>query len=576
MVERNSTPLSKIIPSTVDSRNPTPNSRSSLQKTASTQLRVDSSSLVSRSTERNASLIKADLIPNPRNQPLKFSADYDPNSVPEGLVSITIKVFTQLVMFIKDHFSSEVVFLQQHSKELDAIYNYSVPIAWPELRKYKYLMHFDSFLIYNKQIYPDYNAFHKVLSRYLELISVLEEMLHTLLKESSERKLVFFEESECYKCLQKIFSQSLFQKEMFLKTCSEIWRFIRKNNQIDQQDPLFSITVERIKLFLFGISIPSNNPLDYPFHKAIYESNVSMVRKLCEKNAQIFYSHIEEADPLGITPMALAVRLVRQDVVLILADHGANPKHRVFPAAKTPLEEAVNLKRKPIVRTLLIAQHHQVLLKWQENKNRVLSLFESMPDFQFQIDWECDSKFIPFVKSFTPNETYYLYKRGGHLRIDMNLVGWSKIQTLKGKVSVIINAKGSRDGEILVVDNITKTVSNLLTDVNLAQLDQEVEDLIAQEQHASEIKADNISLNIAKTWRGEPITQKIENYTGVKYNAKGTFHMMLCNSPWMNQFDSAKLTDFTRYFNFCKQNQVWLSENTLQDKGNYYQFVFIV
>ena len=546
-----------------------PNSRESLSRNIIQHSQNDYANASSRNTERQTQPNKMESPSLLRAQPLKFNPlEFNPTNNPNGLFSISIKTYMQLLLWIKETISNEIAFLRDHSREFEALNTTASVPSSPEMRKYKYLINFDCFLLYNKNVHPDYCSFNKLTTRFAELLGILEEMLCTLLKEHTERNLLFFEESEFYKCLAKLFSPTLFQKEPFLKVCSELWRFIRQSTKLDPNTPAFSLTVERIRLFLFGISIPSNNPKDFPLHRAIYESNIALVRKLCERSAYIFYTHIEEADPLGVTPLMLAVRLARKEIVLILADHGVNPKHRVFPSAKTPLEEAVEMKQKSIVRTLLIAHHHQILLRWKENKSRILALFEKMPDFEFQIDYECDSKFIPFVKTFAPKESYYLFKRESFLRIDMNLVGWSKIRALKGNVSLFIHGKGPREGEILVIDNITKTISNLLTDVNLTQLDKEVDDLISQEQHASEIRAENINLSVAKTWRGEPVSQKIDTYNTIKYNAKGTFHLLLSRSTFTNKFDSSKLENFPEYFNYCLQNPIWIKEKDLIDQGN--------
>ena len=50
---------------------------------------------------------------------------------------------------------------------------------------------------------------------------------------------------------------------------------------------------------------------------------------------------------------------------------------------------------------------------------------------------------------------------------------------------------------------------------------KQVDELIKQESYSSEVKADNVYFKPAVNWRGEKVTQKIENYNTVKYNAKG-------------------------------------------------------
>jgi len=46
--------------------------------------------------------------------------------------------------------------------------------------------------------------------------------------------------------------------------------------------------------------------------------------------------------------------------------------------------------------------------------------------------WECESKFIPFIKKVTPSDDYKIYKKGNNIRIDLTLSGWSKFRCIRG------------------------------------------------------------------------------------------------------------------------------------------------
>lgn len=498
----------------------------------------------------------------------------------QTFISIMVGALSSILNQIKELLSQELLFIQQNANEIKNFHK-NTPIQSPRLRTLKYLLNFNCFTIYTRRMHPDYTKYEAIVERFTKLISIIEEMICILEKENADRTLLFFEESECYKCFLKIFSSSLFQKELFRKLCSEIWRYLRnvnstansnsKNAKLSPnqlQTMHLTLLYERVKLYLFGICLPTSDPRDYPLHQAIYDSNIPLVRKLCSRTPQsVFFTHIEEADPSGNTPLMLAVKLNRKEIVLILADHGADPKHRVLPNSKTPLEAAVAAGQRTIVRTLVIAFHHQMLLKWQNNSSKILALLESMPDFTFEIHWECDSKFIPLVKTLTPNDTYKLYKRGSFLRIDMSLIGWSKVRALKGNVSIILQGRGNREGEILVVDNITKTVSSLLKDINLTQLDKEVDDLLNQGQYTSELKAENVSLNLVKNWRGDSVAQKIENYNTLKYLVKGTFHLTVNKALKHTKIDFEKANSFKEYFAMCLDNRHWISEEELLVRG---------
>lgn len=54
----------------------------------------------------------------------------------------------------------------------------------------------------------------------------------------------------------------------------------------------------------------------------------------------------------------------------------------------------------------------------------IFSSLESLPDFKIDIQFNCKSNFIPFVRNIAPNDTYKIYKQGSRLRLDMTLVGF--------------------------------------------------------------------------------------------------------------------------------------------------------
>lgn len=77
-----------------------------------------------------------------------------------------------------------------------------------------------------------------------------------------------------------------------------------------------------------------------------------------------------------------------------------------------------------------------------------------IPDFTFEMNWECDSKIIPFVKKFAPSDTYTIYKYGDSLRIDLSLLGWKKMKSIRGESSILFNGKGTNEeGRLLLIDH---------------------------------------------------------------------------------------------------------------------------
>ncbi len=55
----------------------------------------------------------------------------------------------------------------------------------------------------------------------------------------------------------------------------------------------------------------------------------------------VFLSHVNEIDKMGNTALVLAVKLLREDGVLVLCDHFANPKHKPFSRSLTAIDYGV-------------------------------------------------------------------------------------------------------------------------------------------------------------------------------------------------------------------------------------------
>lgn len=68
--------------------------------------------------------------------------------------------------------------------------------------------------------------------------------------------------------------------------------------------------------------------------------------------------------------------------------------------------------------------------------------------------FNCKSSFIPFVKNLAPSDTYKIYKQGSKIRLDMTLVGFKKLKSIRGNLSVIFKGRGQdNEGELFVIDH---------------------------------------------------------------------------------------------------------------------------
>jgi hypothetical protein len=462
---------------------------------------------------------------------------------------------------------AEMQFHITYSKEICKLHYDSQP-SNPQLKTIRMLLEFDCFTLLNKKENPSFLKIEPIIERFKLLVNNLEELLDYLKKENLSKQLTFFDEEECQKCLQKIISEQIFEKDSIRKLFQEFYRFNREHQGIEPDNQNVQKVFETLKLYLYGISLPTRYLEDYPLHNAVYASNLTLIRRLCAREkSPVFHSHIEQSDPAGITPLMLAVIMGKKDAVVILANHGADPKHRSYPYARTPLEEAIQKKHRIMIKTLLIAANHLKQNLWETNKLALMQMLKKIPDFSFEMGWECDSKIIPFVKRFAPSDTYKINKLGDCLRIDLSLLGWQKLKTIRGNSSIIFNGKGGEEGRLCIVDHTKRAIADLFTDMESIALENKVDELMKQEQVNSEIKAENVTFKPAKTWRGEIATQTIEGYHCTKYNAKGTFSLLFTKRNVLVEFDVAKFKDFQQYFEYVMEDPLWLFEES-QGKSN--------
>ncbi len=205
---------------------------------------------------------------------------------------------------------------------------------------------------------------------------------------------------------------------------------------------------------------------------------------------------------------------------------------------------------------------------WEDNKEYLIDFLKTVPDFSFEMSWECDSKIIPFVKKVTPSDTYKVYKRGNSIRIDLSLLGWSKLKSIRGNSSIIFNGNGA-EGKLLMIDHIKKNSVDILADVNSLALENKVDELIKHEQMNSEVKAENVVFKPATNWRGENIKSNVNGYECDKCIAKGTFSLLFTKRNVLNEINPKDFEKFEHYMDCTLQQPLWILED---HTGTIYKF----
>ena len=175
--------------------------------------------------------------------------------------------------------------------------------------------------------------------------------------------------------------------------------------------------------YVKNIMSTSNNQEDYPLHKAVIEGKLYKIRQICiGEDINSFYIHIDQPDAIGNTALMLAVKLNKYDEVQVLIDHGADPKYRLNPSLACPIEQAIAMNDKEMLKKLVNGYHREIQSNWNENIEEFSRTLQNLPDFSLNMSWECISSFIPFLKRFTPSDEYYICKKGNNLKIDLLFV----------------------------------------------------------------------------------------------------------------------------------------------------------
>ncbi|KAI8896777.1 hypothetical protein BC833DRAFT_80544 [Globomyces pollinis-pini] len=147
----------------------------------------------------------------------------------------------------------------------------------------------------------------------------------------------------------------------------------------------------------------------------------------------------------GQTPLTLAVQLGRLNCVQILLKHNATTLN-TNSAGWSPFHESISYGDRQIMKLLYSSKRHEYS-KWD------------LQDVVMEMNWSFKS-FIPFVSSLCPSDTYTIYKKGSNLRIDTTLVGFERLNWIRGNISIVFRGEGE-DAKLVIIDHDTKTIQQI-------------------------------------------------------------------------------------------------------------------
>lgn len=207
----------------------------------------------------------------------------------------------------------------------------------------------------------------------------------------------------------------------------------------------------------------------------------------------------------------------------------------------TAVEYAVTKNDPELLRILLGAAQKAKGMSFEVYKSSLVEALETIPDFAIDMCFNCDSSIIPFVKAFTPSDTYRIYKTGDKLRVDLTLLGWTGTKSVRANFSVLF--KG-RSGTLLLVNHNAKTVESVFADMSEEAIEKEVTEMLNKHKRSPKQLHGQKILLAPVLYRGKAITQVIEGYPCSKYEAK---YKVSYNRIESNK-DLLKIKSFDDYF----------------------------
>lgn len=220
----------------------------------------------------------------------------------------------------------------------------------------------------------------------------------------------------------------------------------------------------------------------FTLHQAIFEGNLPLISRLvsCRQEGTLFVEK-NEIDPCGNSPLVLAIRLKNIDTVKILTDLYCSAKLNPFPQVLSAMDIAKTMKDRKIVEVLMNSLQKVKQNYLEMHKDAIFKVLERLPDFSIDCAFECTSNYIPLMKHFTPSDVYHIYKQGSNLRLDMRFLGYKKLKTVEGNISVLFKGRGStqNEGELLLVDHESGRVASIFENASSAKIERELDNIMS-------------------------------------------------------------------------------------------------
>jgi hypothetical protein len=245
----------------------------------------------------------------------------------------------------------------------------------------------------------------------------------------------------------------------------------------------------------------------------------------------------------------------------------------------TPLQEAVHLGDRRLVKLLFQKQLDRSKREFERKKPLLLATLQSLPDFRMMIHWEFGSMvFGPMLRRYAPSDTYEVTKRGSQLRMDGTLKG---VETEEDGTSRSVLPKWKRGAFSLLFEGKTGTTSRLLfvdhekkeavdagdsgdkqKDEAVAgsteeeRIDAEVDSMLSEGSTKRKIKTEEVKFKPVKGWLGGNKKEKVEGWDAEVWEASGLMAKRLVTRAGVFRVHGT----FTEYLEAAGEGQADVTE----------------
>jgi len=194
--------------------------------------------------------------------------------------------------------------------------------------------------------------------------------------------------------------------------------------------------------------------VDLRLHLAVWDNDLAMVQELVLQDGLLSMQ-----DSCGHTPLGLAIRLRRLEIVRHLLEFNANILCRDADGFRL---EAHLPRAFPEADALLAAGSaavaRQALDRWHAKALTLAEQLQALPDCEIALTWAF-ATWVPAVGRLLPQDTVRVRKMGPRLRVDYTLKNFSGLHWQHGSCSVL--ACPDAGGAVYLLDHDERTVDSV-------------------------------------------------------------------------------------------------------------------